>query len=824
MTDVDTTTERGSVRDSAHALAVLEFDRVLGRVAERAASAAGRARILALRPRPSAEAASRELARVSAVLRFVDERPSWGMPPVPELGDALARLAVPGAVLEAGELHALGVLLASSRALADALARPGDLPELASLHAALVSLPEVEREIERAVDVDGHVLDGASRELQRIRGRLKGAHARVVRRLEALLGTLEERWVVPDASVTLREGRYVIPVRREARREVGGIVHDESQTGATLYVEPPAAIEAMNELRDLEREERREVRRILAALTARLAPHRDALVGALDALADFDALHARARVARAWRATVPEISGDPGEGIRLRGARHPLLVEAHGLEAVVPYDLDLDAGEHALVVSGPNTGGKSVFLKAVGLVAALAQSGVVPPVGPGTRLPVFRRFHADIGDEQSIARNLSTFSAHLANLSTIVTEADEHSLVLIDEMGTGTDPAEGAALARAVLEELVRRRARTLVSSHLGALKRLDGTGSGIVNASLQFDAERMEPTYRLVKGRPGRSYGLAIARRLGLPETVLDRAESYRDDDEARMEETLARLETHEREAARLVHELDTARARATRLEEDLDARERELEEAEARHRARASEDARKLLMDARAEVEEVLLELRRAAEEGRDLEEAAHEARARVERAAARERTRGARARGRSRAGAAAGVAAGPLEAGARVRVGSTGAKGRLLEVRADRGVVEVGALRMEVPVGELEVLEGGRGASAGSPGAADADPGRRRGGGWTGPDRGAARLEVDLRGLRVDELEIELARALDEALLEDLPELRIIHGKGTGALRKRVGEMLRADRRVRSVRMGGPTEGGAGVTVAGFREAAS
>ena len=794
---------------SDHALAVLEFERALGKVAERASSGPGRRRIEALRPCSQRDDVARELERVRATMRFVEERPDWGMPPVPDVEDPLRRLGVTGAVLEAAELHALGVLLGSSRALAGALERgSGDRPELRTVRDGLIDAKELEQEISRAVDADGTVLDSASKELRRIRDRLRGAHGRVVKRLEACLGRLAERFVVPDASVTLREGRYVIPVRREGRREVGGIVHDESQTGATLYIEPPEAIEAMNELRDLEREEVREVRRVLVALTDRLSPRRDELQGALDALADFDALHARARVAASWRAHVPELMEHPEDGIRLIGARHPLLVEAQGMDGVVPFDLELGPGERAVVVSGPNTGGKSVFLKATGLIAALAQSGVVPPVGPGTRLPVFASFYADIGDEQSIAQSLSTFSAHLANLSEIVARADTHALVLVDEMGTGTDPAEGAALARSVLEELVARGALTLATSHLGALKRLDGEGTGIVNASLQFDADRMEPTYRLLKGRPGRSYGLTIARRLGFPAEVLDRADGYRDDDEARLEETLGRLEHREREAERLVHELDLERARTARLSEELERRERALSESEAAHQAHAKEDARKLLLDARAEVEQAVAELKQAAEGQDQLDEAIHKARSRVEQAAQRNRP----GRGGPPARRAPRAPAG-LGTGDRVRLRATGAKGRIAEIRSGRAVVEAGAMKLEVALHDLEPIEGGEPA---------AEP--TRSGSWSGPDRGTARVEVDLRGLRVHELEVALSRALDDAVLEDLPELRIIHGKGTGALRQRVGEMLDADRRVRSVRMGGATEGGAGVTVASFREEAS
>jgi DNA mismatch repair protein MutS2 len=797
---------------SGHALEVLEFERVLDRVARRASSELGRERVRGLRPRAQRDEIVRELGRVASVMRFLEERPEWSLGSLPDVRAALAQLATEGAVLDAAPLHRLGVLLTTSRLLRSELSGAGD-EALATLEARLLDLKETENEIVRSVDGEGSVLSGASRELKRIRDRLRGAHAKVVRALEGYLGSLPERYVVPDGSVTIRDGRYVIPVRREGKGEVGGIVHGESQTGATLFVEPPMAIELMNGLRDLEGEEAREIRRILRALTAALAPHAEALAGTLDALADFDALEACARSARAWDGVVPEIAEEGERALRIRAGRHPLLIEA-AEGAVVPFDLDLDADERALVVSGPNTGGKSVFLKATGLISTLAQSGVVPPVGPETRLPIFGSVFADIGDEQSIARNLSTFSAHLANLSDVVSQAAADSLVLIDEMGTGTDPAEGAALARAVLEELVARGATTLVSSHLGELKRLDSEGSGIVNASLQFDPDRMEPTYHLVKGRPGRSYGLAIARRLGFPGHVLDRAETHRERGAAELEELLARLEREEHEARELSHRLDLERAETARLRADLEGRERAVREAERTSGTRAREEARQLLLDARAEVEKAIRELRGAVAEGETLEEAAREARRKVERAAGRQR---ARTGGRS-----VSTSSPTLSPGDPVRIAATGARGRVVEVRADRVLVEAGALRLEVPAHEVEAAGAGA-VPEGASRRAAADGGgpgvRVGGGGWRGPSH-EPRVEVDLRGMRVDEMEAELVRALDDALLADLPELRIIHGKGTGALRQRVAELLEADARVSDFRMGGPREGGAGVTVASFR----
>lgn len=787
---------------SNHGLEVLEFARVLAQVAERASCDMARERLQTLRPGVEPEAVRRELARVGAAMRFIEEKPAWGLPTVPDAGGALRNLGAVGAVLEPVQLHSVAVLLQSSRRVASEMdGREGRFPELASVRERMTADRAGEEAVFRAVDAEGSVLDTASKELKRIRDRLRGAHARIARQLEAYLKTLPERFVVPDASVTLREGRYVIPIRREGRGEVGGIVHDESHTGATLFVEPPVAMELMNQLRDLEREAAREIRRILGELTARLAPLQPELAGALDALVDLDTLLARARAALAWRGSVPGVAAPGAPEFHIVDARHPLLLEA-GDRPVVPFDLHVLPGERALVVSGPNTGGKSVFLKATGLVAALAQSGVVPPVGEGTVLPVFTSFFADIGDEQSIAQSLSTFSAHLANLSEIVRGADAHSLVLIDEMGTGTDPAEGAALAQAVLEVLVERGAFAVVSSHLGQLKRLDGEGSGIVNASLQFDPDRMEPTYHLVKGRPGRSYGLAIARRLGFPAEVLDRAEGHQEGDEGRVEELLERLERREREAEALSLELGRDRDEAARLRAEVEERDRALRVEERSARERGREETRQLLMSARREVEEAIDALRREAQAGAALEEAARHARRRVEEAAARATRASDRRKGASPAA--------PIAAGDAVRVAASGAKGRVLELREHRALVEVGALRMELPLEELDPVSG----------AASQDDVRPRGGGWTGPSGGQVRTEVDLRGLRVDEVDVELMRALDDAVREDLPELRVIHGKGTGALRQRVGELLAGDPRVGAHRMGSPREGGAGVTVVVLR----
>ena len=380
--------------------------------------------------------------------------------------------------------------------------------------------------------------------------------------LGAILGALDPTERAPDAAVTLRAGRYVIPIRTTARSRVGGIVHDESATRATVFVEPPEVIEFGNDLRAAEAAEQREVLRVLRELTDLLRPRRAEIAAAWEMCIAFDDLCARARYAVEVNGFVPAIGEGP---LKIRAGRHPLLI---GGELVVPFDLELAPDEFTVLVSGPNTGGKTVLIKAVGLLALLAQSGVVPPIGPQSSLPVFTEVFADIGDRQSIAASLSTFSAHVAALRGILDDAGPGSLVLLDEIGSGTDPAEGGALAAATLKALTRRRAVTLATTHLGALKQLAAETVGIVNASLQFDAETLTPTYRLLKGVPGRSYGLAIARRLGVAADVLAEAERAVPDAERTLDRLLAAVEGRSRELEARSAELD---ARGAQLDQNL-------------------------------------------------------------------------------------------------------------------------------------------------------------------------------------------------------------------------------------------------------------
>jgi DNA mismatch repair protein MutS2 len=789
---------------NTHALVVLEFPHVKDLVAERASSAAGAARVRDLAPTTKREWLEAEHARVAAVRALCAGADGWRPEPIPEVGAAVERLRMPGSVWTGEEFRGGALLLRSSRLTRAALtAGRGERAELVALAPFIERLVEArasEAAIDRAIDTDGTVRDEASPALRRVRRELRGAASELVQLLERAMARLESHYRVPDMSVSVRNGRYVIPIRREGRAAVGGIVHDESATRGTLFVEPPAAVEFGNRIRDLEAEEAREVQRVLRELTEEVRPLASALAHALEALTELDSLYARARFADDFACT-PAAFAAPENGFALRNGRHPMLLARGG--GVVPFDLEMRPGERTLLLSGPNTGGKTVLLKAIGLMSAMAQSGIPAPVGAESRIAIFEDVFADIGDEQSIEASLSTFSAHLRNLGEILDHATARTLVLIDELGSGTDPTEGAALGGAILEELTSRGTLTVATTHLGALKLLATELVGVINASLQFDEVALEPTYRLVKGIPGRSYGLSIARRLRLTEHVLARAEGRLPKGERDVAALLSDLERREaelteREAA-AASTTERAAARLARVEE----RERELREAQRALELRSRQEARRYLLDARAEVERITREL--AAEGATTVEQSARDARRAIEARAAEhaEAIADLEAAETNEADVTPDVAA--LEPGDAVEVESLGGRtGRLVEFRGDDAVVAVGAMKLTVPRAGIRPT---------SRVALRADGGSTLVGEL--PDEHVS-TEIDLRGMRVEAAESAVTRALDSAVRADLKTLRIIHGKGTGALRERVAELLRGDPRVREYRLGAWNEGGAGVTV--------
>jgi DNA mismatch repair protein MutS2 len=787
---------------NSHALNVIEFPRTLALISERATSPLGGERVRELRPVTDRTAIESEHARVAAVRSLLSAEEPWHLHGVPDARAALARLRVEGATLSAADLLLLGNLLQSARVTRDSLRSERATPIVAAVLAdqieALVANKSIEDAFEKAIDEDGQVRDDASPALRKIRRELKGSQGELVKLLERAMAKLEPHQRVADMSVTVRNGRFVIPVRREAQGAVGGIVHDASATGGTLFVEPPAAVEAGNRIRELQGEEIEEVERILLELTERIRPHREELVESLEALITLDSLVARARYAIEFRCAPADLA-DSTEGFAIVQGRHPLLV-AQGID-VVPFDLEMLPSERTLLISGPNTGGKTVLLKALGLFSALVQSGIPAPVAPASRIAIFDNIYADVGDEQSILASLSTFSAHLKNLVEVLSSATEHSLVLIDELGSGTDPIEGAALGGAILEALTARGTLSIATTHLGALKELATQVDGVVNASLQFDPVALAPTYRLTKGVPGRSYGISIARRLNLPADVLQRAEERVPSDERRITALLAELEAREkalgaseREAGEISEDAKERARRVAEREKSVTQRERDAERA-------SRQEARQYLLEARAEVERTIRDLKAASEQG---EEAAREARKRVE-TLANEQGRALDRINREPETASAARNLAEVSVGDFVAVDTLGGKvGRVVEVRDGEAVVALGVMKLALPRSSLRL--------AGGEATAPEVVGIR----GDLPDVDAP-SEIDLRGMRVSDVEGIVMHAVDAAIRADLKTLRIIHGKGTGALRERVTEMLRKESRVTNFRLGAWNEGGAGVTIA-------
>ncbi len=694
---------------SESALAAIEFPAALDLVAQHAVSPLGAARVRALRPQTDAWLVAHELERVGQYLARRDAGDDVRAEPFPDIASALARLRLEGSVLEGQELAAVGVALVAARTVHARVSRAG---RLAPLVAALGVEPpprQLEDALATSLEPDGLVKDAASRDLAQARRDVREVREELVKRLAGILSSLDARFVPPDATATVRGGRYVIPVRREARSRLGGIVHDESATHATLFVEPSEAIELGNRLREAEAAEAREVLRVLRRLTELLRPEADALAAAFEMLIAVDCCAARASFAAGAAASVPVMVARGADTLAIVKGLHPLLLG--GERPVVPFDLVLDPHERTVLVSGPNAGGKTVLLKAVGLIVALAQSGVIPPVGPGTRLPVFAALYADIGDRQSIQESLSTFSAHVASLREVLEGADAGSLALLDELGTGTDPAEGAALAASVLRALTARACTTLATTHLGSLKELAAKEPGIVNASLQFDAVQITPTFRFTKGLPGRSYGLAIARRLGLDAAVLAEAERALPDGVRTLEMTLAGLEARLQEVGQREAELA---ARSAALDGDaarFDGRAAELAEREQAIRRKEKElertgkrAVREYLLEARAEVEKAIAVARQEQKE--------REARRMLEDAIA---AVGAREAAEAPAGAAGPAAAaapeggteppGPVTPGGRVRIPTLGIEGNLESVQGEQATVLVRGRRVRVPAATLE-----------------------------------------------------------------------------------------------------------------------
>jgi DNA mismatch repair protein MutS2 len=780
-------------------------------LAREARSPMGRERALQIEPFTDPTAIRRAIEQTSQARRAFTQA---GAPPLDAFPDpraALDRCRLPGSVLDGVELVLIGALLDAVPPLA-AYARgvAAVAPLITGLGGSLPRLADLAQALRRALADDGSLTDDASPRLRQLRRDLRDRRRRIVSDLERQLNGADADRLFADRYVTVRHGRYVLPVRAEARGRVRGIVHDRSQSGQTLFIEPADVVDANNDLVQLGREEEQETVRILAELTDAVRAEIVQLDGLVDTVAAFDAVFARAGLADRMDATPPVI--DDHRTVNLREARHPLLLAQTWTDptrTVVPADIELGPERPLLVITGPNAGGKTIALKTLALHAWLAQTGCHVPAREGSRLPVFTGVHAIIGDDQSVAENLSTFSAFVKQAREILAASDDRSLVLLDELGAGTDPDEGAALAQAILEELAERGALVVATTHLEPLKAFASTHPRARNASVEFDTATLAPTFRLIYDRPGPSYALTIAARLGLAPALIERAQSHRSAHTARLSELLQWLDEHTRCEAERTLAIE-------RREQEAAARLTAAREAEAAAQARAREiveraqrEASGMIGDVRRTVSAELDRLKRADRSRRDVQQS----RQRLGEVAAR-------------VAAAAGEVVPPSPAelaalvpGSAVAAEHLGVRGELLSVAGGTATVRSGSITVRVPLTALRAVAHGDGGHQAGRRPARAGFVTRPTGAAVDGERSFPR-ELLLLGKTTDEARDLVEQYLDDAFMAGLDAVRLVHGKGTGALRKTVRDLLAAHPLVDSFRDGEPSEGGTGATVAALK----
>lgn len=772
---------------SDHVLTVLEFPKVRAQIRELAATSLGKERVDMLRPLSERQAAEAELAAVDECLQYLHRQGPLPFGGICDIRPAVRKAAL-RSTLSGEELVAIASFIHGARRIRQALlaaAASFALPRLMATAERLADVRDAEQEIRRHLDDEGQVLDGASPELRRIRTQKRETEARVRQVLDGMLRT-HQRYL-QDPVVALRGSSLCLPVRVEFKNMVPGVVHDYSASGATVYIEPQAVVELNLRIRELEVLEAREVERILARISAVVGDAAPQLLTNADVLAEIDSWMARAEYAVRAGASRPRLADD---GVfDLRRARHPLLPR----EQAVPIDLRLGDAYQMVVITGPNTGGKTVTLKTIGLLTLMAMAGCFIPAGEGSSIGFCDQVFVDIGDEQSIEQSLSTFSSHMRHIVDMLAHVTQNSLVLLDELGAGTDPTEGAALAMAILDHLRQVGCRVVATTHYPELKAYAFRTPGAVNASMEFDVETLRPTYRLLVGVPGRSNAIAIAERLGLPAAILAQARAWLDRRDVAVEDILAQMERARQEMEAARERAVAARAEAEALRAQWEEARARLEEETRRVRAQAAAQAQETVARAQAEADRIIRALRQMhAQAVKDHELVA------LRKALADALPEEPAKTGRGRQPAS-------VSPGDVVRVLSLGQKGEVVDVAGDGQalVVQLGALRMKVDATDVEVLQK-------QPPAAPASPGVRRGLPRTVP------LEIDVRGETVDEALPRVDKYLDDAVVAGLKRVAIIHGKGTGALRDGVRRFLNRHPHVASWTPGGPGEGGDGVTV--------
>jgi len=775
-------------------LKTLEYDKILTMLKERASCCISRELVDTMEPSGDFDTVERELKLTAEAETLFYKTGRSPVDDFPDMRHCLERMHA-ALFLSTGELLGIASCLKAARIAKDILAKEvGEESYLYNLAGLLITHRSAEEEINRCIINEDEIFDGASPALARIRRAMRLANEKVREKLNSMIRSTAYQKYLQEPIITIRNGRFVIPVKQEYRQQVPGLIHDQSSSGATLFIEPSAVVELGNEYKKLLAEEADEIERILTELTAMLAPYADEIREDLNIMGQIDLVFAKAKLSRELNAVMPRLNRN--NYVRIVRGRHPLIPA----DRVVPIDIWIGRDYRSLIITGPNTGGKTVTLKIVGLFALMVQSGIFVPANEGSEFPVFEHIYADIGDEQSIEQSLSTFSSHMKNIVGILDKADENSLVLLDELGAGTDPIEGAALAMSILEELNDRHCICVSTTHYSEIKAFAMTHEGMENASMEFDIDRLCPTYRLYIGIPGKSNAFEISSRLGLPNSIIDKAKGFLKGEDVRFEDIISSAQSQHRIAEEERKMAEEARAELEKLRADAERERRKLDEDRNRLQAKAKEDAKRIVADTKREMEKLIVEIRsikdidrsaadRVIQAARDTLRATETAVNEKEAIKKEDNTKPPKT----------------VRAGDTVNIVTLDQKATVLSAPDSKGevMVQAGVMKLNVKLKDIRLIEEKK-AAAPTSGKVGLGAGKQVG------------LELDVRGMLVDEANIIVDRYLDDAYNAGLSEVNIIHGKGTGALRTGIQAFLKRHPLVKGYRMGSYGEGDAGVTV--------
>ncbi|MBC5667701.1 endonuclease MutS2 [Eubacterium sp. BX4] len=783
-------------------LKTLEYNKIINMLKDEAGSDLGRMLCSELKPSNDLNEIKKNQLETDDALKRIWQKGSVSFSGIKDIGESLKRLEI-GSTLGVGELLSISSLLkVALRVKTFSRNEDAERDSLDDLFESIEPLTNLNKEIEKCIISEDEIADDASFNLKNIRRQVKITNDRIHSQLSSLVNSQNGKTYLQESLITMRDGRYCVPVKQEYRGNVTGIIHDQSSSGSTLFVEPTAVVELNNKLRELSVKEAEEIQIILANLSISCAEYIDQLRSDLKLLPYLDFVFAKANLAKKMKASMPEFNSN--RFINIKQGRHPLLDG----KKVVPIDVNLGKDFTLLIITGPNTGGKTVSLKTVGLLSLMGQAGLHIPALPGSQLGVFNEIFADIGDEQSIEQSLSTFSAHMVNTVNILEKADSDSLVLFDELGAGTDPVEGAALGISILSFLKNMGVRTMATTHYSELKLFALSTEGVQNASCEFDVETLRPTYRLLIGIPGKSNAFAISQKLGLPQYIIDDAKSRIDADNEQFEDVLAELEQKKRQIEKDKETISVYKSQIASLKRDYEIKNKTLDEKKDKILSKARDEALDILKEAKETADEAIKTINKYGKSGnmKELEKSRSSVGSKIKKNQSSASMKSSKQKKTYKPS--------DFKIGTGVKVLSMNLNGSVVTLpNADGNLtVKMGILNSKVNIKDLEIIDE---PDIKAPGL------NRTGSGKIKMNKSLnVKMELNLIGKTVDEALFELDKYLDDAYLAHLPQVYIIHGKGTGTLRNAIQTHLKKCPYVKSYRNGEHGEGGAGATVVEFK----